>query len=241
MDAVFDIGNTNTKVGLIHGGKLTESEVFPTFPVTDFYRYLSTHRFRCCIISTVVQLPDHLLHYLKSKASKFLQVNTEVRLPIDIEYETPGSLGNDRIALVSGAASLYPGKNLIIISAGTCITYNVLTADGIFKGGAISPGLQMRLKAMHEMTNGLPLVEISPDFIPLMAQSTKDSLLSGALNGAVLEIEGYINTLKHTFPDLEVLLCGGDSRYLAVHLNTTVRLENDLAFAGLHKILTLNV
>jgi type III pantothenate kinase len=189
----------------------------------------------------VVSLPEHIIHYLKGKSKKFFQLDANLKLPVILKYKTPETLGKDRIALVCGAAEKYPGKDVLVISAGTCITYNFLNAKGEFTGGAISPGLQMRLRAMHEMTSALPLVQPSPDLIPLVGNSTEESLLSGALNGAILEITGYINELKHTNPGLLVLLCGGDSRYLAERLRVPVIHEQELAFAGLHKILTLNV
>jgi type III pantothenate kinase len=241
MDAVIDVGNTNTKIAFFQGKEAPEVITFPTQPFSNFYKDLSNRSFRHCLVSSVVDLPDHVIHYLRGKSKKLILLSAALKLPVKITYGTPGTLGSDRIALVCGAAVKYPGKDILIISAGTCITYNFLNAKGEFPGGAISPGLQMRLVAMHKMTAGLPLAAPTPDPVPLVGNTTESSLLSGALNGAILEIEGYINTLKHTNPALEVLLCGGDCRYLGSRLSTPVIIEQELALNGLHKILTLNV
>lgn len=242
MDAAIDVGNTNIKVGLFSKDRLERSLTFPTQPISNIYRQLSSISWDNCILSSVVPLPEHITHYIRSKSKKYVALDHQTPLPVQLRYDTPETLGRDRIALAVGAAEVAPGKDLLIISLGSCITYNVLTRQLQFAGGAISPGLHMRLRAMHEFTGALPSVEIESNEKPaVVAQSTRASLLSGAVNGAIFEIEGFIQRVREEYPGAEVLLSGGDSRYVKELLPINTRLEPELGLYGLYKILLLNV
>jgi type III pantothenate kinase len=158
------------------------------------------------------------------------------RVPIGNAYDTPHTLGVDRIANAVGAVKRHPGRPLLVIDAGTCITYDVVDADGVFQGGAISPGLAMRAKAMHEHSARLPLVTLGTG-PSLVARSTEDALRSGILHGTRHELRGFIDQLAYRSPDLTVLLTGGDGVWAARALKYGIFAVPFLTLEGLHAIL----
>ncbi|MGZ5305092.1 MAG: type III pantothenate kinase, partial [Bacteroidia bacterium] len=222
-----------------------ETDAFALQPWQYFYTYFSTKTIGKCIISSTVEIPQHIIQYLKSKAAEFIYLDETTPLPIQNIYKTKTTLGKDRIALAVGAAQIYPGKNILVVNTGTCVTYNILSKGIEFVGGAISPGLQMRLQAMHTFTAQLPQPEIDEEKdLKLIGTTTDESLLSGAINGLTFEIEGYINHIQEQYFPLKVILSGGDSRYVAKHLNKTftklITVEPHLALSGLNQILHFN-
>jgi type III pantothenate kinase len=251
MNAAIDAGNTRIKVGLFDNDRLIDMLVFPSHPIQNLYAFLAARNFENCIISSVIELPPHIINYLRMKSGHLFEFDTHNRLPIENKYKTPHTLGKDRLALAVAGAARFPGKDVLVISAGTCITYNFVSAKGAFMGGAISPGLEMRYKAMHEGTSELPMVETekeAPEIdqkaasqsIPLIGNNTESSIRSGVVNGIVFEIEGYVNQLKKKYKNCGIILSGGDSRYLADHLTIETDVEPDLALAGLNLILKFN-
>jgi len=239
MNAAIDAGNTRIKLGIFENNELQEVQVFPSSPVQNIYTHLAPYHFDQCIISSVIALPAHISSYFKMKSNRMVVLDEKTPLPIVNKYKTPNTIGKDRIALAAGGAGKYPGKDVLVISAGTCITYNFVTAKGAFMGGAISPGMQMRLKAMHEFTDGLPLIEIENN-PGLIENTTSGSMHSGVINGIKFEIEGFITDLKKNHKNCEVILSGGDSRYLADKLSVQTDIEPDLALMGLNLILRFN-
>jgi len=241
MNAAIDAGNTLIKVGLFNDhGHLEEMLSFSSTPIENIYTHLSSRHFDKCIVSSVINLPEHILKYLQIKSTQLFILDGKAKLPITIKYKTPDTLGKDRIALAVAASARYPGKDVLNISIGTCITYNFVTAKASFLGGAISPGLHMRLRAMHEFTSGLPLINLDESDTALIGDNTADSMASGIVNGMIFEIEGYVNELRKKYKNCAVILSGGDSRYLAGKLNIDVDIEPDLALIGLNIILKLN-
>lgn len=245
MNTVIDVGNTRVKVGFYEKHKLKEADAFPLQPWQHFYNYFSTRNIENCIVSSTVEIPAHILQYLKSKAAQFIYLDETTPLPIKNIYKTKNTLGKDRIALAVGAAHIYPGKNILVVNAGTCVTYNLISSEAEFIGGAISPGLHMRLQAMHTFTAQLPQPEIEREKdVKLVGNTTDESLLSGAVNGLLFEVEGYISAISKTNIPLEVILSGGDSRYVAERLerslNKTITTEPHLALSGLNQILHFN-
>jgi type III pantothenate kinase len=240
MNAAIDAGNTRIKVGIFENDQLTGSIVFASDPIQNFYTHLSAVHFDNCILSSVIPLPDHIVSYLKLKSRHFHILDAHSHTPLVNQYKTPQTLGRDRLALAVAGAGKYPGKDVLIISAGTCITYNFVTAKGAFMGGVISPGLQMRLRAMHDGTGSLPLIEIETE-PSLIEADTTGSMASGAVNGIKFEIEGFVHEIKKSHKNCAVILSGGDSRYLAGKLSIETDIEPDLALIGLNLILKLNV
>ena len=164
----------------------------------------------------------------------------ETSLPITSQYATPHTLGVDRIASVAGANFLYPGKNCLVIDLGTCITYDLIDQSGVHHGGGISPGLEMRLKAMHKFTSKLPLISMKgkPD---LIGKTTKECMQSGALNGTIAELEGIIWRYRQLFKDLVIIFCGGGAIFFESKIKDDIFALPNLVLTGLNHILRFNL
>ena len=160
-------------------------------------------------------------------------------LPIKRGYATPETLGLDRIAAVVGAVMQCPDKAVLIVDAGTCVTYDLLTADGTFAGGNIAPGIRLRLRAMHEHTGKLPLIDDAGE-TPEIGFSTETAMRAGAVLGVAYEIEGYIARLNKVYPDLFVFLTGGDALKLAAKIKSRIFVDENLVLTGLNRILQEN-
>jgi type III pantothenate kinase len=244
MNAAIDAGNTRIKVGIFEDESLVETIIFPSHPIQNLYSFLAARTFENCIISSVIDLPPHIINYLRMKSDHLFEFETQNRLPIENKYKSPQTLGKDRLALAVGGSAKYPGKDVLIISAGTCITYNFVSAKGAFMGGAISPGMRMRFGAMHDDTAALPLItenETETDKpISMIGNNTEASILSGVVNGIKYEIEGFVNQFSRKYKSCAVILSGGDARYLADKLSIETDVEPDLALIGLNLILKFN-
>jgi type III pantothenate kinase len=237
MDLIIDAGNTRIKLGYFEGGKLSGTNVFPSGSVNLLYKELQSKKIENCIYGSVIGVPGHISGYLKSKCRNFILFDKDTSLPIKVTYAKRA--GSDRIALAVAANDLHKNTNLLIINAGTCITYNFVSSKAVYSGGAISLGLQMRFKALNTFTAGLPLIEVSED-IALTGRDTERSILSGVVNGLLFEIEGFINTYNKKYPGLKCILSGGDSRYILAKINQEVEHVPDLGLYGLYSILKFN-
>ena len=240
MKLVLDIGNTLGKL-VVYG---QENEVFRAqFELGEMHLVLidlffDFPKIKQTILCSVVSIEPQIQLFLKEKTI-LLEVNSEMRLPFENRYETPETLGADRIGLVAATVFMYPGKNCLVVDAGSCVTYDFISSDGIYRGGAISPGLQMRFKAMHEHTNKLPLVTLKEEFIALGA-NTQNSILAGAVNGLVFEIEGWQSSLGRTHEDLTLILTGGDAQFLSKRLKNTIFAHSNFLVQGLRQLLDYN-
>jgi type III pantothenate kinase len=237
MNVVVDSGNTYSKVGWFDNGQLI--------------RYTTRLNFDEMITAVRQDLPENVLFssvsYSIADFEKALgtQLNTfnlspETPLPIKKDYDTPQTLGADRIAASVGANFLFPGEDLVVIDMGTCITYDLIDKNATFQGGLISPGVKMRFNAMHSFTKRLPLVEPETDPV-LIGKSTRSAMQSGVMNGVLAEIQGIIERYRHKSPDLRVLLCGGDAAFFESSLKPPIFAVPELVLIGLNRILTYNV
>jgi type III pantothenate kinase len=172
-----------------------------------------------------------------------LELTERTPLPFRMAYRTPETLGRDRIAGVAGARGHAPEGPVLVIDAGTCITYDLLDAEDVFHGGVIAPGIRMRLRAMHTMTARLPLVDWTPETPPppLAGDSTAACLLNGAWRAAAAEADGWIDRYAARWPGLRVLLTGGDGPALAALSEKAIFAAPLLPLEGLNKILIHNV
>lgn len=240
MKLVLDIGNTLGKLVVYR----QQDEVFRSqFELGEMYTTLIDLFFdfpeiKQAILCSVVSIEAQIQLLLKEKTI-LLEVNSDIKLPFQNRYETPETLGADRIGLVAAAAFRYPGKNCLVVDAGSCVTYDFISSDGIYRGGAISPGLQMRFKAMHEHTNKLPFVSLKEEFIALGA-NTQNSILAGVVNGLVFEIEGWQSSLGTTHEDLTLILTGGDAQFLSKRLKNTIFAHSNFLVQGLCQLLDYN-
>ena len=169
----------------------------------------------------------------------FVLLNNSTPLPIKVLYKSPTSLGNDRIALAVGAITNFPNKNVLVIDAGTCITYDFINYKKEYLGGSISPGIKMRYSALHQFTSQLPLLEIVDTAI-LTGVNTVGSIHSGVINGVLVEIDGIIQRYTNQYPDIKVIVTGGNAKFFDKGLKNTIFANPNLLMEGLNKILDYN-
>ncbi|SDS50386.1 type III pantothenate kinase [Gramella sp. MAR_2010_147] len=240
MNLVVDAGNTFVKTAVFQNSTLLEKHVFRK---EDFLKNFQNLRkkfpeIQKSILSSVTAL-DELLENEVKKSYPLLHLDEKVKLPFKNKYGTPETLGKDRIALVAAAVNEYPGKNVLIIDAGTCITYDFKTREEVYLGGAISPGLEMRFKSLHKFTANLPLVKPKPE-AELIGNSTESSILSGIINGIKMELKGSIESYSSKFEDLTVIFTGGDSQILSIPLKNSIFANSNFLLEGLNFILEFN-
>ena len=168
-----------------------------------------------------------------------LRMSAKLRMPFSIAYRTPDTLGPDRLAAVAEACMQQPGRDLLVIDSGTAITYDLVTADGLYVGGDISPGIGMRLKALHHYTGKLPLVDKEGDRVSV-GDTTETAIREGVLQGVDYEIDGYIRAYALKYPELLVFLTGGNAFLLDNRLKNRTFADNLLVVKGLNRILKLN-
>ena len=240
MNLTIDVGNTRTKFSVFNKG-----EVLITVPVDEF---LPEHidvlqdehpTLKSVILSTVKPISSELIKSLQNKFEKFIALDADTPLPIENCYNTKDTLGKDRIAAAVGAFDLFPGRNLLVIDAGTAITYDVVGQAGQFLGGNISPGIDMRFKALHQFTGGLPLVN-QQEFSKLYGTSTEEAIRAGVQNGVVFEVDRAIDTFKDFYTNLEVIITGGNADFFDKKLKNSFFVHFNLIAIGLNRILEYN-
>ncbi len=240
MNLVIDVGNTLVKLAVFDSGILKHKK---TCVKTDFSPTLAefSENFNSItnsIVSSVANLSDHQLSKLEQLCNVLL-LDHETKVPFKNKYGTPKTLGIDRIALVSAAAHTYPDTNVLVIDAGTCITYDFLNSENEYLGGAISPGLAMRYKSLHTFTDKLPLLEPNnPKGVT--GNSTATSIHSGVVNGILFEIDGFIKAYKNHYENLTVILTGGDAHFLRDTIKNDIFANSNFLLEGLNHILEYN-
>jgi type III pantothenate kinase len=192
-----------------------------------------------CILSSVIHHPEAIEGFLVAVFPTWI-MDSHTPLPIGNCYRTPETLGYDRLAAAVAGASQFPGEPVLVISAGTAITYDFINPAGEYIGGAISPGMQLRFKALHTFTGKLPLVEYK-ELVPELGNDTENSILSGVINGIVGEMEGFAHNYSSTYPGLKIILSGGDLNYFDKRLKISIFAFTNIVLAGLHQILQFNV
>ncbi len=237
MNLVVDSGNTRIKVGLFNGSELIQKESF--FDLSELKKFIGSVNSDHVLVSSVNHDPTEILSWSSSKGKK-ISLTPSLPLPVRVAYLTPSTLGVDRVAAVCGALDIFPGKNCLVIDAGTCINYELLDAKGVYHGGAISPGVSMRFEAMHTFTARLPLVK-SNENIGLVGNTTETCLQSGVMNGVLEEVKGIIQQYKLIYPDLSVIMCGGDYPFFENKLKPAIFVAPELVLIGLNRILRYHV
>lgn len=238
LNLVVDIGNTRTKTALYQGNTLVDLSIHQHFE--DIFLGDLIEKSSNIIVGSVLNDVDELL--CKLRTLKPCQLfTTQTPIPIQNKYQSISSLGSDRIAASIGANYLYPNNNVLVIDAGTCIKYNFTNSNNEYLGGAISPGIEMRFKALNQLTAKLPLVTFNKNFDELIGNTTENSILSGVINGTIHEIDGVINRYKLIFPDLICVLTGGDAEYLSNRLKNSIFTHQNLVLKGLNDILNYSI
>jgi len=234
----IDIGNSRAKIGVFLDDVMVSSDFRAQLSQEYVQRLLDEHDFDSAIISSTRYRNMAFVQAIK-KAVPLIELSYETALPISNNYSTPQTLGMDRIAAAVGAYTKIPGYAHLIIDAGSCITLDVVNDKGQFLGGNISPGIYMRIKAMNDHTDKLPLVDIAyhDDSI---GRDTVMALQNGAVRGTIFEIQAFIDHMKFRFPRINTILTGGDADFLANKLESKILANPYLVLEGLYKILKHN-
>ena len=240
MNLCIDQGNSSTKAGVFNHDKLIECFKYDQFGESELSEMLAKFPIVKCIISSVLSDNKDIIENLKKKIEFTIELTHQTYMPIEIRYSTPETLGKDRLAAVVGASYLKPDTNILVIDAGTAITYDLIDSSNKYLGGNIAPGLMLRLRSLHEFTQKLPLVTPKTES-PFIGNTTESAILSGALYGIVFEIDGYIDALKIKYPQLSTFLTGGSTFYFDTKLKNAIFAERNLVLIGLNRILQYNV
>lgn len=238
MHFVVDVGNTAVKSALTDDGGVVEV-LCGLLCSDEVRRMVLTEGITCGICSTVRNLAKEEKMFLDSLPFPVMYLSSDVAVPLRIGYSTPHTLGSDRVAAAVGAWNRFPGRNILVIDAGTAITYDVVTGDGVFLGGNISPGMNMRIKSLHEHTGKLPVIDVAGD-TPLIGYSTETALRSGIVSGIQYEIQGYITRLSSEYESLLVFLTGGDAELFEKPIKNRIFAERFLVLEGLDCICKFN-
>ena len=241
MNLIIDVGNTLVKLAVFSKGKLKEKQ---TVTMDGFLNSINGIKkeyptIKKAIVSSVGKLSKEDLKYLNTQFV-LIQLNSKTKLPFKNLYQTPKTLGVDRIALVCASVEQFSNKNVLIIDAGTCITYDFVSFKNEYLGGAISPGIDVRYKSLNNLTANLPLLEIEmPNTI--IGASTKSSIHSGVIYGVLKEIDGVIDEYTLKYPDLTVILTGGNANFLSKQLKSSIFANSNFLLEGLNYILQFNL
>lgn len=237
MNLIIDIGNSYCKSALFENEKMITFHTESNEQVEIVNNWQQSYKIDNAIVSSVIGISEKIKNQLDKLPCKHVIFNTQMSLPINILYKTPQTLGADRIAAIIGAQCQAPGKDILVIDAGSAITYDFLDAQGNYHGGNIAPGINMRLEALHEHTKKLPL--ISPDGdTPVLGYDTETAIRSGVIRGITHEIEGYISEIKEKFPSVLIFLTGGDKKTLIYNIKSCIFADKFLVLKGLNRILT---
>jgi len=240
MNLTIDIGNTRTKFSVFNRG-----EVLITVPVDEFkaeYIYVLKNEhpdLNRVILSATKDYSQELKKALQQNFDQFIELDSETPLPIENCYKTKDTLGKDRIAAVVGAFDIYPDTNILVIDAGTAITYDIITDKHKYLGGNISPGIDMRFKALNQFTDKLPLVN-QQEYNKLYGTTTENAIRAGVQNGVVFEVDKAIDTFKEFYKNLKVIITGGNAEFFDKKLKNSFFVHFNLIALGLNRILEYN-
>jgi type III pantothenate kinase len=238
MNLIVDIGNTTTKLAVYEGLKKLSVSRINELSCEELEKELSGFKIKRAIISSVKKLPPFISELFFTNIPFVHVLSYKSKLPFKIEYETPETLGTDRIAAMAGAYNLYPATEILVIDAGTAITFDFLSCDA-YKGGNISPGLMIRFKALNKFTGKLPFVSPTENY-SFPGKNTNDAIMAGVITGVIYEINEYIRTFEKKHTDYKIILTGGDSGYLREKINYQLIYMPDIVIDGLNYILEYN-
>ena len=228
-------------------GKIIKDFIYKQFSSADVERLFELYDISDSIISSVVNIEAAVVNALHRHSQHFVLFDHNTPVPIINRYETPQTLGQDRLAAAVGAKSLCPNENLLIIDVGSAITYDFVTEQGEYLGGNIAPGMKMRFTMLHRMTKKLPQVDADEnELIPLFGKNTRDAIAAGVVRGVAYEVKGYMRTLQEKTPHFRTFLTGGHAPYVLKNVRSSrneqreMRYEKNLVLIGLNEILVFN-
>ncbi|HSZ86478.1 MAG TPA: type III pantothenate kinase [Puia sp.] len=234
----FDFGNTRLKCAVFSDGKFSEEILLDNDNEETIHAIIQKYKPEKSILSSVI---DHnpAIENLLQRETHFHKLNHLSKIPVTTPVGKPDTIGADRLALVVAAVNVFPGKNNLVIGLGSAITYNFINKKHEFLGGGISPGMEMRFKALHTFTAKLPLVKPEWNF-PLVGYDTKTNILSGVIIGMAKEIDGTIDAYREKYNNFNVLLSGGDIHYFADRLKNKIFADPYLIYKGLYALSEFN-
>ena len=240
MNLIIDAGNHSVKLAVYDGGQLIYHQSTDGQQLARKVKEICDQypRINRSIVCSVGDLNRNVLAVL-AVFCEVHELSTSSKTPFKNSYATPQTLGLDRIALATSAFYENSSGNTLVIDAGTCITYDMVNDFGEYLGGAISPGLHMRYKSMHEQTAKLPLLEPA-EFIDFIGNSTQTGMHSGVIGGITAEIDTIITQYQTRFTDLTVILTGGDAQFLSKRLKNTIFADSEFLLKGLNYLLEYN-
>ena len=228
-------------------GKMIKHLIYKQFSSSDVERLFDLYDITDSIISSVVNIEAAVVNTLHRRSQHFVLFDHNTPVPIENKYDSPQTLGQDRLAAAVGARSLCPDENLLIIDVGSAITYDFVSEKGEYIGGNIAPGLKMRFTMLHRMTKKLPLVDADEnELIPLFGTNTRDAIAAGVIRGVSYEVKGYMRTLQHQMPHFQTFLTGGHAPYVLTNVRSSstekrdMHYEKNLVLIGLNEILVYN-
>ena len=228
-------------------GKMVKHLIYKSFSSADVERLFDLYDITDSIISSVVDIEADVVNTLHRRSQHFVLFDHNTPVPIINRYDTPETLGQDRLAAAVGAKTLCPEENLLIIDAGSAITYDFVSDEGEYMGGNIAPGVKMRLTMLQRMTKKLPLVEVEEnELIPLFGTNTRDAIAAGVVRGIAYEVKGYMRTLAEKVPHFRTFVTGGHAPYILNNVRSSrsekreLRHEKYLVLIGLNEILRFN-
>lgn len=239
VNLIIDIGNTVAKIAVFDADNMMEVFYDSNQSLDSLFEISQKYPLDEGILSSVVDLGETIMSQLAKLKFKIISLDSKTPVPIKNLYETPETLGNDRLAAVVGANFEFPDKDILVIDAGTAITYDFIDSQGRYHGGNIAPGMQMRFKALNKFTDRLPLINERGD-LPFMGKNTETAIRGGVIKGIEFEIKGYIGSLKNNYPGLLVFLTGGDEFSFDTKLKSIIFADRFLVLKGLNRILNYN-
>ena len=234
----FDFGNTRLKAAVFENENFSSEIILPNDELGTIEKLLAEYKPQKTILSSVIDHNTGIENLLASQ-TKFHKVSHLTKANFTTPVGKPETIGADRLALSAAAVYFYPGKNNLVIALGSCITYNFINQYHQFIGGSISPGMEMRFKAMQVFTAKLPLVQKDWNF-PLIGYDTKTNLQSGVIAGITYEMDGFIDSYANKYGNFNVVLTGGDTTYFAGQLKNKIFADSNFLFKGLYALSETN-
>lgn len=234
----LDFGNTRLKAALFKAHQLLQTFILADQLVEQLEAIIEQYRPEASILSSVINHPTEVETLLQSH-TQFHKLSHQSKLPFTIPLGKPETVGTDRLAIAAAAVHLFPRQHNLVIALGTCITYNFINKDHQLAGGSISPGMEMRFRAMQEYTAKLPLVKGDWN-VPLIGYDTVSNMQSGVILGMAKEIDGIIDAYKERFSNFNAVLTGGNLPFFESHLKNEIFADPELIFKGLYAISQIN-
>jgi type III pantothenate kinase len=238
MNLIADIGNTSIKLAIFNKNEKVSITRFDDITVEILKDQLYMHKVSKAIVSSVRDIPADIFDSLQKRVPFVHYLSHNSRFPFKIEYETPESLGMDRVAGIAGAYNIVKGNNVLLIDAGTAVTFDLLI-DKKFIGGNISPGIEMRFRALNKFTGKLPLLMKSEKYTS-PGKNTSDAIIAGVQTGLIFEINEYIRTFSKKHKKLKIIITGGDGEFLSKSIDYEHSYQPDIVIEGLNYILEYN-